>query len=59
MNHVHHAQVVVQILTRHEGPADPDESGKSPLERMADLTRRIIQVPKSETVKAKRRRKTR
>lgn len=28
---------------------------KSPFEKMRDLTRRVIQVPKAETVKAKRK----
>jgi hypothetical protein len=33
------------------GPAPPAEP--TPLERMTDLTRRIIRVPKSEALKAK------
>jgi hypothetical protein len=31
-----------------------DAPSASPLERMADLTRRIIQVPRDEALKAKR-----
>jgi hypothetical protein len=38
-------------------PAPQAEGEKSPLERMRDLTRRVIKVPKSEIPKAPRSRK--
>jgi hypothetical protein len=41
--------------TAPKGDDRPQAKGeKSPLERMKDLTRRVIQVPKSDTAKAKR-----
>ena len=43
--------------------AKPDRivgnDNRTPLERMADLTRRVVAVPKSEVAKAKRRTKKR
>ena len=35
--------------------AEINEGGPTPLERMTDLTRRIVQVPKSEIAKPKKR----
>jgi hypothetical protein len=32
---------------------EPVPDGRTPMDRMADLTRRIVAVPKSEVVKAK------
>lgn len=41
------------MTTKSKAPATKPEP--TPLERMRDLTRRVIQVPKTEAVKPKKR----
>jgi len=41
-----------------EPPAETSPPEKSPFEKMRDLTRRVVNVPKSEIPKARKQRKT-
>lgn len=45
------------MTTKKAAPVPDKVPERTPFERMADLTRRIVQVPKSEVVREKKRKR--